>query len=347
MPADKAAVGARLREEREERGWSRETLARHLRNVGEKLPGVVSLAHMIKEWEAGKHGVSDRYQVLYASVFGIPRAVLFGEPVGVSPWRIPGSALTLDDEARLVSAVARPARIDADVVQALATILAGQRRLEDAIGPAALLTPVGSQTRIITGLLREASGPHRVGLGRVVAEWVTFFGWLHAATRQDAAALTLFGQAEELADEVGYGAIAAQATSFRGYVARQQGRHRAVVRAAAAAAATPGGHPAQRTYDVLQEAQARAILGERDTVRRMLDEAAHLADEISDLPSFGYWYTTPFFRLNIGLAQLELGEYRDAAALISTGMAGLPPEQRRAEWVKEYESALADATDRA
>lgn len=79
LPTEKAASSARLREEREERGWSREALARHLRRASEEeLPAVVSLAHMIKEWEVGKHGLSDRYQLLYCRVFGIPKADLFG-----------------------------------------------------------------------------------------------------------------------------------------------------------------------------------------------------------------------------------------------------------------------------
>jgi transcriptional regulator with XRE-family HTH domain len=78
MPADKAVIGARLRAEREERGWSREALAARLRSASEKeLPGVVNLAHMIKEWEAGKHGVSDRYRLLYCRVFGMAEAGLF------------------------------------------------------------------------------------------------------------------------------------------------------------------------------------------------------------------------------------------------------------------------------
>lgn len=68
-------VGRRLRAEREERGWSRVGMASRLRAAAGsvELPGVESLAHMVKEWERGKHGPGSRYQRLYCVVFGVVR----------------------------------------------------------------------------------------------------------------------------------------------------------------------------------------------------------------------------------------------------------------------------------
>ncbi|MDB4872565.1 MAG: hypothetical protein JWL97_3569, partial [Gemmatimonadales bacterium] len=60
-----------------------------------------------------------------------------------------------------------------------------------------------------------------------------------------------------------------------------------------------------------------------------------------------YWYTEPFFRLNIGLAQLAIGDYRDAAESLSSGMNEIPDEQRGAEWLHEYRQALAFARERS
>jgi transcriptional regulator with XRE-family HTH domain len=346
----------RICAERKARGWDKPEMARRLvRAAGDarsSLPSHESLLSYVKRWERGAVGISERYRLLYARAFDLPVDELFGhdDTADRSPWRVFGTELndsfTPDDEDRLVLAAAQPSRIDAGVIGALSAVLAGQRKLEDAIGPAALLRPVSAQTDIISAMLHSASGTHRVPLARVVAEWLTFSGWLHAATRQDAQALALFSRAEEVADEIGYGPLAALATSFRGYVARQQGRPRAVVRAAAAAAATPGTHRTQQTFDVLQEAQARAVLGERETVRRMLDRAAGLAEDAGEPPPFVYWYTPGFFRLNIGLAKLGIGEYRDAADMIGRGLNAMPAEQRQAEWAQEYERAFADANDR-
>lgn len=348
MSADMAIIGARLRAEREDREWSRPDMARRLRACSgdDELPDVPNLTDMIKAWEKGKHGVSVRYQKHYAAAFGIDRSVLFGDRHG-SLWRPAGTRgwVTPDDEERLTLVTARPSRIDRGALDALSLILAGQRRLEDSIGPAALIRSTEAQTRDIMQVLRHATGPYRQEFGRIVAEWTTFTGWLYAATRQDAKALELFGEAEDLADDFDYGTGAALATSFRGYVARQQGRSRAVIRAASAALATPGVHQTQKTFDTLQAAQGYAALGEREEVRRLLDSAAELAEDAGEPPPPVYWYSKPFFRLNIGVVQAGIGEYRDAVDMLSSGLDGMPADQRAAEWLHEYEEALAEAKE--
>jgi transcriptional regulator with XRE-family HTH domain len=282
-----------------------------------------------------------------------------GELAGLAPpsrarlWRPPSvpdtlnGAYTPDDEERLLLATERPSRVDTGVLDALATVLTGQRHLEDAIGAGALVVPVGAQLKQITAMLRDTSGPHRNRLGRIVAEWTTYTGWLHAALRQDARALALLGRAEDLADDFADGTVAQIATSFRGYVARQQGRHRAVIRASCAAMATPGGHPMQRTFDILQAAQGYAALDKRERARELLDDAAERAARSTEPPPPVYWYSEPFFQLNIGLALVDLGEFRDAAEMLRTGIEGIPADQRDAEWMAEYKNALAVAQDRS
>ena len=344
MAVDRVVIGQRLRAERESRRWSRVALVSRMREESrEPLPETESLAHQIKEWERGKHVPGPIYRALYAAVLGVVEAALFGEEAPTSLWRIGDGLVTPDDEARVTLAVARPARVDAGTIDALRKILAGQRRLEDATGASPLVGPVGAQLDSTVVLLRGAEGPHRGELERIVSEWMTFAGWLHAALRHNEQALRLFALAEDLADESGYGTGAALATSFRGYVARQQGKPRAVIRASSAAMATPGVHRAQRTFDLLQAAQGYADMGDRDAVRRLLDEAANEAPEIGEPPDAVYWYNEPFFNLNIGVALLGIGEYRDAADIIRAGLGGMPPDQRRAEWIREYEHALERA----
>lgn len=88
--------------------------------------------------------------------------------------------------------------------------------MEDTLGPRPLVRPVLTQLHTLTRLLRCSTGPHRDALVRVVAEWTVFTGRLHAAIRSDATALTLLAQAEDIADEIGDGMLAALAVSFRG-----------------------------------------------------------------------------------------------------------------------------------
>jgi transcriptional regulator with XRE-family HTH domain len=105
MPADKAAIGARLREAREAPPrWSREQMARRLRDAADRparrtLPAIPSLTHMIKEWETGKHLLSPRYRTLYARALGVTEEALFGR-AGTGPAEVDDDATELVELAR-------------------------------------------------------------------------------------------------------------------------------------------------------------------------------------------------------------------------------------------------------
>lgn len=137
--------------------------------------------------------------------------------------------------------------------------------------------------------------------------------------------MKLLSEAAKLAEIVESGPLIAQARNFRGYVARQQGHPHEMTRWFLAAYETPGAHPAQRMGDAAQAAHGYAQLGQRDTARRLLDDALGLSDAATDTPpDTAYWLTPMFQRLNIGLACLGLGRPGDAAEHIRTGLRGLP-----------------------
>jgi tetratricopeptide (TPR) repeat protein len=274
-------------------------------------------------------------------------ALLLGADKDYPPSAGNQNGLTPDDQDRLNGVIRRPSRLDAATVENLSQVLTGQRRAEDALGPEAILAPMALQLSTIREVLRDASGPHREALARLVAEWTSFVGWLHTAVRKDSDALALFADAEDLADDVGDGTIAATAASFRGYLARLQDRPRSAIRASAAALATPGAHPTQHTFDILQTAQAYADLGDKKEAQRFLAKASDLATTAGEPPDSVYWYTEPFFRLNIGLAQLGIGQYREAADSLRSGIEDIPADQRDAEWMNKYRQALAYASERA
>lgn len=316
-------------------------LRRHTNLTQEAIANLCGLTQsMVSRLESGERTLRDaqrRSQVLEA--LGAP-AVNQQDP---SP---AASALTVDEQDRLAYALAHPSRLDGPAVTAFTQVLAAQRRLEDAVGSAAVLPGIAAQLATLVRLLPDVRGPHRDAYAAVVAEWTQFTGWLHAALRRDRTALDLFGRAEELADDAGKPTLAASAVSFRGYMARQQGRPQAVIRASQAALHTPGIHPAQRTFDTLQAAQGYAAFGDTDTARRLLDTATTLVEiaaAAGEPPSFAYWYRPAFFQLNIGLVYLELGEYATAADLLSAGLNGLPSDQQRAEWTAEYRASLTAA----
>ncbi|MBI3688630.1 MAG: hypothetical protein HY241_15090 [Actinobacteria bacterium] len=275
-----------------------------------------------------------------------PAGAHFGPPLSASRSnRWVGGIGEVDDLGRIDAVQQRPSRLDAGTVELLTRLLAGQRRLEDALGPAAVLGPMARQLEELDVMLREATGRSRDALARVVAEWTCYVGWLHAALRHDHQALALCARATELADDVGDGTVASTATSFQGYVARQQGRPRAVIRAAAAALEVPGADQTQRTFDLLQAAQGYAALGDAGEACRYLGRAADLATRAGAPPPSVYWYTEPFFRLNIGLVQLGISRHRDAVDSLRAGLKDLPADQRDARWTDEYREALAAASE--
>lgn len=327
-----AITGASLRRKRDERDWSRADLARQLRATAEEeLPAVSSLVSMIKQWETGKHAPGRMYRPLLERVFALPAEAAHLDP---------------DESERLTLAIADPARVDLVVVESLATILAAQRRLDDVLGPAAVLPATAAQAATATALLREARGKVRVALAPVAAEWVQFHGWLYAEMGDAAPATRLLTDAEELADDAGDGTLAAQAANFKGYLARQLGKPRGIVRHFLTAYHAPGAHPAQRLGDAVQAAQGYALLDEKATARRLLSEAEALANEATrELPpGTAYWLTPDFHHLSIGIALLGMDERAAAAEHLAAGIASLPEDQQGAEWAQEYKDALAEAS---
>lgn len=253
--------------------------------------------------------------------------------------------LTPDDQSRIAGSVARPYRVDGSTVTALADLLAAQRRLDDTLGPEPLIPTTMAQLDTVTGLIRHVRGKHRDELAEVAAEFVQFAGWLHAEARWDREAVRLLSEAEQMADEIGNGTLAAQAANFKGYLARQQGNPRAIVRWFLTEHHAPGAHIAQRIGAAAQAAHGYAELGKPNSARRLLDIADGLVDVAAreQPPRTAYWLTPTFHRLNIGLAHLSLGDYGDASDHIAAGLDRLPEDQRAAEWTVEYRNAFSTA----
>lgn len=259
------------------------------------------------------------------------------------------TVLDEDDAARVARSAAKPSRLDAGTVDALAGVLAAYRRLDDTVKPQSVIPATMVQMKQVTRMLRGARGPHRDRLAEVASEWVQFSGWMLAQVRKDNEAVRLLNDALELADEIGNGTLAAQALNFKGYIARQQKRPQGIARWFAAAADTPGAHPAQRIGDYLQAAAGMAALGDIDTALGMAEKAEKLTDKAAALPppDTAYWLTPAFNRLNMGLCTLALGRYSEAADHLRSGLAGLPEEFRNSPWSWEHKEALRRAIEAA
>lgn len=353
MSAD-SSTGARLRAARQAARLTVVDLAEAMRDaapdrVRARLPKLRDLERTIRAHEAGQQAPGPRYRLLYAAALSASEDDLFGPDEEPTLWRPPHSDLDdqfdQDDEHRLELATIDPARVDLTVVESLATILAMQRRLDDTLGPAVILPSTAAQASTAAGLLRAARGKAADALAPVAAEWVQFRGWLHAERGDHVQAGRLLTDAEDMADEINDGVLAAQASNFKGYVARQQSRPRGVVRHFMAAYTTPGASAPQRLGDAVQAAHGYALLGDHAAARRLLGEAEALAGRAAreTPPGTAYWLSPDFQHINIGLALLALGERAAAAQHLAAGLDSLPADQQGAEWTREYRDAVAEA----
>lgn len=244
-------------------------------------------------------------------------------------------------DERIAYVLAHPTRLDAAAVDALAAALAVQRRLDDALDAHVMLGWVGGQRDTVAQLARDARGPHTPRLYAVAAEWTQFAGWLLAEARRDPDAARMLGVALQEAQDLGDGVLVAQAANFRGYLERQRGNPRGIVRHFLAAYETPGASTLQRVGDAVQAAHGLALMGDVREARRLLGEASDLADTDDPPPATAYWLSPTFCRMGIGLALSALGDRAAAADHLSAGLHGLPPDQRDAEWTGEYREVLA------
>lgn len=243
---------------------------------------------------------------------------------------------------RIAQLLEQPDQVDAAAVEAMASLLAVQRRLDDEVGAEAILPLARAHADTASAAAHRARGPHARALRVVAAEWRQFDGWLHASTGRLEQAEAILRHAEALAREVEEGPLLAQARNFRAYIARRRGDAPAIAAGFLAAFHTPGAHPAQRVGDAIQAAHGHALLGERQRAQELLDEAARVAEQAAALPPppTAYWLTPTFHHLSLGLAHTGLGNTDVARDLLTSGLAGLPVEQQGADWTQEYRNAL-------
>ncbi|MGH3392058.1 MAG: hypothetical protein ACRDOO_24555 [Actinomadura sp.] len=350
MPADKARTGVRLRAARRAARLSVDALAEALRHAApeperRRLPKLADIRRMIRGWEAGEHLPSERYQLLYAAALNLTQAALFGpeaEPQATL-WS-PGGGLVLPDAAtadeaeRLLLVERSPARLDAEVVEVLSATLASQRRIEDLVGPQAVIGPAIGNLQLILRLLKETRGPLTDRLTATASEASQFAGWLHTAIGAIDTAGPLFDQALRLGLQADDNNLAATALSMHGHLAWHTGdiRTMAGLSQAAAKLATA---PATRTVAIQQGGRALALLGDRQGALRAIGQAEETLTgaEHREDPDSLYFYGVEFLTMQRGMILAYLAgnpaEHSTAADVITGGYDALPKAVRESGWV--------------
>ncbi|MFY1634491.1 helix-turn-helix domain-containing protein [Solwaraspora sp. WMMB335] len=237
-------------------------------------------------------------------------------------------------------------------VDALAVILAQHRRLEDAVGSAAVVDAAAAQLAAVERLVATAAESGRIQLQHLYGQSAQLVGWLQITLGQYGAARRTLARAETAAKAAGDVDLVALVVSFRGHLAELCGRPtEAAELSRAALAGGPKVYIGERVYDTLQLARAVAQVDGRRAATETIRESDRLVAEFDvvggDPPPWHYYRSAAFLTMERGLVHAihASADRRAADAAISdltAGLAALPDAQRHAEWAGDYLLALAD-----
>lgn len=325
-------IGQQLRDARANAGLSlRETARRAHLN-----PGYLS------QIEHGTRRPSPQVLAALVAVLGLDVAALRAEAVN--------GAI---DRERLAYATAHPRRIDRAAIDALAAMLAAQRRVEDVIGAEAVLPAVNDAVKTMQHLVREARGAIRPVVLDMGAQWAQFAGWLNTSTRQHGRARGMQDLFLSWAVETGDADLTATALSVKGHLAWTQDDYPAMSNLSAAASRYRHASPAVLAAAVQQSARAHALLGMADDAERMLGRADDLAvravEQPDGIPPWMYFHSTELLVLQRGLAYKYLAatvpSYQHKAIdHLTRGLNGLDRETLESEWIGWYVEQLGELT---
>ena len=220
---------------------------------------------------------------------------------------------TPDDEERIISAARSPRRYDPGVVDALSTVLSGQRHAEDLIGSTSLIEPVKAQLAVVGDLVTEARGDMRTNVLDVSSQWAQFAGWLNANNRQFSEANRLYSLALEWALEADKPNMIATALSMQGHVAWLAGKASPMIGLSRAAQRDNRASPGVRALATQQEARGIALSKEGGIadIDRKFDQAQELAAQAAEKPEneppWIYFFSPDYLTLQRGLAYRLLG----------------------------------------
>lgn len=227
------------------------------------------------------------------------------------------------------------AKTDPAAVEAVASVLASVRRLEDETEAAEVLPTVRQQAALVTQLAENADGSTRALAVGLLSELEQYLGWLCIPLERWGDSRKHLDRASVLALEADDPLRLATALSFAAYRNLRRDNLRSADALSQAAARDARLHIGLRTYITFQRAEVLAREGSRIDALRTLDEADHLVDELptdGELPPSGYWYVPSFFAGQRAFVLDALGDHKAAQRQAAEAIDAMPASWREAEW---------------
>ncbi|MFC5112678.1 XRE family transcriptional regulator [Amycolatopsis halotolerans] len=240
------------------------------------------------------------------------------------------------ERERVVAALSGKVATDADALRAIAGVLAGVRRLEDATGAADVLPTVHAQRSMVDRLAQNARGQVRAEAVGLLSELEQYLGWLSIPLDRWSQSRQHLDRAATLALEAGDPDRLSTALSFSAYRNLRRDNLQSAEALNEAAGRDTRVNVGLRTYTKFQRAEVLARDGQSAESRRVLADAERLTEGLpidpEELPTAGYWYIPSFFLGQRAFVLAALGEKQEAARTAREAIAEMPPAWRTAEW---------------
>lgn len=355
-----------LRSLRHEQGWDVPEMARQLRRAAGSaaIPSQIALVRMIRRWESGDNGMSERYQLLCRRVLE-PN----DRPVTLSTAALgesPGSEAMLGEShvqrrefltasAAVAGSLSMPPqlarlaagrRIGADVPEALSRRLARLRRLDNYLGGADTHHLYAAELDATKTLAREATCTQETykQLLAVLSEQAQQAGWTAFDAGWQATARSLYKESLTAAKSAGSQALEGNALALLAYQNLTTDEPPTALADASCATAGPHTHPKVRA--LLHERRAWTIAhtpGGRDETRLALDlAAAALKEPASErAPDWAAWVDHTELQIMTGRCLTRTGQPVEAIAILRSALDQFDETQARDKAL--YMSWLAEA----
>lgn len=359
-----------LRSLRRERGWDVPEMARQLRLAAGDAPTPAhdALVRMIRRWEAGSNGMSERYQLLCRQALGLGQPSRAGD-IAASAGLSVSAAVDYDSDvqrreflavsAAMAGSLAGPPqfrilsagrRIGADIPEVLLQRLARLRRLDNYLGGQETYHLYSNELEATKMLAREGacSEDIRQRLLGVISEQAQQTGWAAFDAGWHSTARLRYRESQETARAAGNRALEGNAYALLAYQDLTTGGHAAALAEASCDAAGTG-TPA-RVRALLHERRAWALAqtgsGPR-AVRRALDRAAAALEEPDgeDAPDWAAWVDRTELQIMTGRCLTSIGQPHEAIPVLERALSQFDDTQARDKalymtWLAE---AYADA----
>lgn len=238
------------------------------------------------------------------------------------------------DLDRLTSVAQAPASVDTTALADVGVMLAATRRIEDAAGALTVL-PAVRGIAAMSEMFANQARTARAASAALASEVTQYRGWLEHAVGADSAARRSLGTAVSLAKESRDPDRLAHSLGFLGYVTVSAGNYDETIALSDAALAVQDAHPTITAYGRMRRAELLAARGEASEAQRALalaDAATEAADGM-DPPESLYWWSPGFGAVQRGGVLALLGHAAEAVEQATHGVAAMPTEHRRTEWL--------------